>query len=121
LPFPSETGPSEIPPPSFESVGGFEEGEYFVPPLPKSYAALGKDSWNLRTKQVLGVLQEQFSEGNKDEASFDNLTTGISRRTAALCFFEILQLKTWNYIDVEQEVPFDDIRLTPGVSHSFSL
>lgn len=35
-----------------------------------------------------------------------------SRRTAAGLFFELLQLKTLNYIDVDQSRPYGDIKIT---------
>jgi chromatin segregation and condensation protein Rec8/ScpA/Scc1 (kleisin family) len=66
--------------------------------------------WNQRTAVVMEVLQDQFKE--KEEVSFDEISTGISRRLAASCFLEVLQLKTWGFIDASQEVPFDDIALT---------
>lgn len=43
---------------------------------------------------------------------FQALARGRKKRTAAGCFFEVLQLKTWNYIDVSQDTPYEDIRVT---------
>ena len=39
---------------------------------------------------------------------------GAKRRTAAGVFFETLQLKTWNFIDVEQPEAFGDITVSKG-------
>jgi Conserved region of Rad21 / Rec8 like protein len=46
--------------------------------------------------------------------SFDGLSKNCSRRTAAGVFFELLQLKTWDYIDVDQNESFGNIIITPG-------
>ena len=37
---------------------------------------------------------------------------GASKKVAAACFLEILQLKTWNYVNVVQANPFNDIVIT---------
>ena len=67
------------------------------------------ESWNARTALVLEVLQDQFKE--KEEVTFKEISSGISRRTAATCFLEILQLKTWGLIDTIQDEPYADITL----------
>jgi len=66
-------------------------------------------TWNARTAKVFEVLQEQLRE--KDLLTFRDISAGISRRTAAGSFLEILQLKTWGYIDTTQDEPFGDITL----------
>lgn len=48
--------------------------------------------------------------------SFDNLSAGVSKRVAAACFLEVLQLKTWGRIRATQEAPFEDILLRPSTS-----
>jgi cohesin complex subunit SCC1 len=68
------------------------------------------ENWNARTRAVLEVLQDQLSE--KDELTFNDISVGISRRTAAASFLEILQLKTWGLIDTRQDEPFTDIFIT---------
>lgn len=68
------------------------------------------ENWNARTRAVLEVLQDQLSE--KDELTFNDISIGISRRTAAASFLEILQLKTWGLIDTRQDEPFGDIYIT---------
>ena len=68
-------------------------------------------SWNERTAKVYEVLKEQFRA--KDSVSFQDISAGISRRTAAGSFLEILQLKTWGYIDAIQERPFAEITIKP--------
>eukprot|EP00596_Hydrurales_sp_CCMP1899_P004706 CAMPEP_0119045540 /NCGR_PEP_ID=MMETSP1177-20130426/40724_1 /TAXON_ID=2985 /ORGANISM="Ochromonas sp, Strain CCMP1899" /LENGTH=76 /DNA_ID=CAMNT_0007017509 /DNA_START=17 /DNA_END=247 /DNA_ORIENTATION=- len=59
---------------------------------------------------VHDVLQDQLKE-NKS-VSFSSISRGITRRTAAACFLEILQLKTWGIIDVAQAKPFSDIHIS---------
>ena len=46
--------------------------------------------------------------------SFDNLSAGVSKRVAAACFQEVLQLKTWGRIQAVQQAPFEDILLCPS-------
>lgn len=67
--------------------------------------------WSARTAMVFDVLQDQLKE--EDSVSFKAISKGISRRTAAACFLEILQLKTWGFVDVAQESPFADIDISP--------
>ena len=67
--------------------------------------------WSSRTAMVFDVLQDQLKE--QDSVSFTAISKGISRRTAAACFLEILQLKTWGFIDVAQDKPFSDININP--------
>lgn len=68
---------------------------------------VGSGKRNARTQLVLEVLQDQLRD--KDEITFADISTGISRRTAASCFLEVLQLKTWGLIDCHQSAPFEDI------------
>jgi len=49
--------------------------------------------------------------------SFDQLSTGCSRRTAAGVFFELLQLKTWDFIDLEQDQSYGDVSITMGARY----
>ena len=48
----------------------------------------------------------------KDSITFEELTAGATKRTAAACFLEILQLKTWDYIETVQRQPYDDISIS---------
>ena len=47
-----------------------------------------------------------------DELSYNDMTKNKSRRTAAACLFELLVLKTKDYIQIQQDVPFADITIT---------
>jgi hypothetical protein len=62
-----------------------------------------------RTTKVLEIMKVQLEE--RETVTFEELTAGASKRTAAACFLEILQLKTWDLIEVEQPHPFDDITI----------
>ena len=51
-----------------------------------------------------------------EQISFKNLTKNVvSRRNAASVFFEMLQLKTWDFIDLDQEDSYGDITVSPGI------
>jgi chromatin segregation and condensation protein Rec8/ScpA/Scc1 (kleisin family) len=64
------------------------------------------------TETVLKVLRKQLD--NAPHVNFSAIATGVSRRTAAACFFEILQLKTWDVIDVQQGEPYGEIHIAQG-------
>jgi hypothetical protein len=46
---------------------------------------------------------------------FDIIKNVKTRHNAATVFFEILQLKTWDFIEVDQNDPFGDITISPSV------
>jgi hypothetical protein len=51
-----------------------------------------------------------------EQISFKDLTKNVvSRRNAASVFFEMLQLKTWDFIDLDQEDSYGDITISPGI------
>jgi hypothetical protein len=52
---------------------------------------------------------------NQKDLSYDKLSYGVKRRTACGVFFELLQLKTWDFIELKQEESYCDIRISPGV------
>ena len=105
---------------SFETEGGADD----------EIAASGTaiHTWNARTAKVFEILKDQFQEraldlesdeerhdvaGSNSAVSFKNISHGVSRRTAAGSFLEILQLKAWGLIDMQQASPFADILLRP--------
>ena len=76
--------------------------------------------WHKHTVKVFSLLKRNMSDHGDDESkpdhiSFNALSKGSSRRTAAGVYFELLQLKTWDYINVEQSEPYGDIIISPGV------
>lgn len=66
-------------------------------------------------KQGPGMLKNNMTTAEDGSLSFNNLSVGCSRRTAAGVFFELLQLKTWDFINVDQNEAYGDIVITPGV------
>lgn len=91
--------------------------------------------WHKHTVKVLSMLKRNMATpeeaaaaaANEDEEgdeaatdkkptklSYDQLSSGCSRRTAAGVFFELLQLKTWDFIEVDQEEAYGDITITAG-------
>jgi hypothetical protein len=76
--------------------------------------------WHKHTIRVLQLLQRNMGakdgetldpKGNPkpDHLSFDTLSKNCSRRTASGVFFETLQLKTWDFIEVDQGESYGDI------------
>mmetsp|Transcript_53993 Transcript_53993/g.69336 ORF Transcript_53993/g.69336 Transcript_53993/m.69336 type:complete len:684 (-) Transcript_53993:252-2303(-) len=75
--------------------------------------------WHPHTKKVMTMLESEFD--SKDKVSYNHVCginkkggSKVGRRTAAGVFFELLQLKTWDYIEVEQESSYEDIIVTKG-------
>lgn len=56
----------------------------------------------------------------QETVSFNSISAGSTRRVAATCFLEILQLKTWDLIDVTQSEPFGDIQINSMVCNELS-
>jgi cohesin complex subunit SCC1 len=73
--------------------------------------------WHQHTVKVLQMLQRTIGDDNEhvQEVSYDALSKNCSRRTAASVFFELLQLKTWDFIEIDQQDPYGDIEISAGV------
>ena len=80
-----------------------------------------RSGWSKRTEKMLHVLSRQFDEAEEgggeadEEPQLEFLTmlgTDASRKVAATTFFELLVLKSTNFIDVEQANPYGEIVLT---------
>eukprot|EP00602_Paraphysomonas_sp_CaronLab_P009434 CAMPEP_0185029574 /NCGR_PEP_ID=MMETSP1103-20130426/15957_1 /TAXON_ID=36769 /ORGANISM="Paraphysomonas bandaiensis, Strain Caron Lab Isolate" /LENGTH=554 /DNA_ID=CAMNT_0027564375 /DNA_START=531 /DNA_END=2195 /DNA_ORIENTATION=- len=82
------------------SVGRFK-------PAGESQAPVNKKNWSSRTATVYKALERKLE--SQDFVSFEELSSGFSRRTAASCFLEVLQLKTWGAIEATQQDPLGDI------------
>jgi len=79
-----------------------------IPTLLANYDDIAiQQKWDPRTKQVLDVLQKELSA--KSSVTFSELSRGVSKRAASVCFLEILQLKTFNVISAKQSKPFGQI------------
>lgn len=96
--------------------------------LPGDEVISSTAKWHINTEKVFALLKRSItvpSVNVDDDPSttaaelnnhlmFDSVSKGASRRTAAGVFFELLQLKTWDYIDLEQDVHYGNIKILPG-------
>jgi cohesin complex subunit SCC1 len=106
-------------------VNDFEDDLEVNPRQGAGTEAVSSDSkWHKHTVKVFSVLKNRMGQNNEGieesrarpgEVSFDILSRGCSRRTAASVFFELLQLKTWDFIELEQDQSYGDIKIVPGV------
>jgi cohesin complex subunit SCC1 len=85
--------------------------------------------WHKNTIKVFEVLKKNLApmpsdkndnddDGNSNkrhDVSYNTLSEGVSRRTASGFFFELLQLKTLNYIELNQSESYGDIMISAGV------
>ena len=77
--------------------------------------------WHKHTVKVLTMLQtnmanspEEATDEQPAELLYGTLSNGCSRRTASSVFFELLQLKTWDFVEIDQEEPYGEIVIRPG-------
>ena len=82
--------------------------------------------WHKHTVKVLTMLQRNIkggtatdgSDNEEDERptqlSYNQLSQNCSRRTAAGVFFELLQLKTWDFIELNQDEAYGDVAIAAG-------
>lgn len=68
--------------------------------------------WHKRTANMLRLCQGVLE--NTDSITYQSLAEGKNKRTVASCFFEILQLKTWDRIDLHQDDPYGLIQIARG-------
>jgi hypothetical protein len=54
-------------------------------------------------KTQMDNLERDNQATMKGELSYNKLSKGCSRHTAASVFFELLQLKTWDFIELDQD------------------
>lgn len=69
-------------------------------------------SWHKHTQTVYDTLQAQKID--EEPLEFQEMCHGVNRRTAAGVFLELLQLKTWDYIDLEQGRAYGNIVISQG-------
>lgn len=85
-----------------------------VPEIDHTDASSAQHKWHPHTVKVMKVLRKSLQ--NKEEVTYKQLTKNTQdRRTAAALFFELLQLKTLDYVDVEQAAPYSDIKISKAV------
>jgi cohesin complex subunit SCC1 len=93
-----------------KSAGGGDDGEDGAEPRSVAH-------WHPHTKKVMAMLEAQFEASERvSYNAISGVARGnkVGRRTAAGVFFELLQLKTWDYIEVGQDSPYGDINVTQG-------
>ncbi|KAL3665645.1 hypothetical protein V7S43_009081 [Phytophthora oleae] len=79
-------------------------------------ASTAQHKWHPHTVKVMKVLRNSL---NNKEVTYKQLTKNTKdRRTAAALFFELLQLKTLDYVDVEQAAPYSDIKISKAARFS---
>ncbi|XP_004308212.1 PREDICTED: sister chromatid cohesion 1 protein 3 [Fragaria vesca subsp. vesca] len=71
----------------------------------------GVDSLSVRTRAVAQYLKSQSPEDLSSDLSLNKILEGKRRKLCARMFFETLVLKSYDLIDVKQEVPYGDISL----------
>lgn len=80
-------------------------------------AVSATSKWHKHTVKVYSALKRNMRSGDDDDQdkpsqlSYDKFSKGVSRRTAAGFFFELLQLKTWDYIELNQDESYGDIKV----------
>jgi cohesin complex subunit SCC1 len=85
--------------------------------------------WHKHTIRVFKHLKKCMRDPNQEtdeegeelpsHVEFHQITKNVnSRRNAACVFFEVLQLKTWDFIEVDQQEPYGEITISPGVRFS---
>ena len=99
-----------------EEEGEDEENRQAIGDQPSS-----STKWHKHTVKVLKLLQRKMLPSDEDEeekplqVQFQELSHNCTRRTAASVFFELLQLKTWDFIELDQSDAYGDISISPGV------
>lgn len=97
-----------------DAVEGGEDATEGETPSQDVSASGGVKGWSVRTRGVANRLQQVFREGGEEKSvPLEGLLAGYGRKTAAKMFFEVLVLKTSNFIDVKQEEPYGDVDLAP--------
>lgn len=76
-----------------------------------SIGGAGHHKWHPHTIKVMGFLRRKISREQPTTTYQTLMKPTQSRRTAAAFFFEMLQLKTLNYVDVDQSTPYGDIQI----------
>ncbi|KAG3078638.1 hypothetical protein PI124_g15925 [Phytophthora idaei] len=85
--------------------------------IDRAEASTAQHKWHPHTVKVMKVLRKSLN--NKEEVTYKQLTKKTQgRRTAAALFFELLQLKTLDYVDVEQTAPYSDIKISKAARFS---
>ena len=99
----------------------FEDNEADVIPIERQSSGtdlVSSSKWHPHTIKVYSMFKRNMNKDNGvTMLSFDQLSKGCSRRTAAGVFFEMLQLKTWDFIELEQDESYGDVSITMGAKY----
>jgi len=69
------------------------------------------ESWSEKTQKILKFLDTTFGK-DQTVLRLNELIQNKSRRTVAGTFFQLLVLKSRNFIELQQEQPYSDITIT---------
>jgi cohesin complex subunit SCC1 len=75
--------------------------------------------WHPNTMRMCKLLRTRIAAAAKEKpherpptVAFSQVTRNARRTKAANLFWEVLQLKTWDFIEVDQEHAYDDVQIT---------
>jgi cohesin complex subunit SCC1 len=71
-----------------------------------------------RTKKTLQGIKNEMKKQKSNQMNFQEWVSGRSQTTAALAFYQLLVLKSHQYIGVSQDGPFEDIIVSKGPKFS---
>jgi Conserved region of Rad21 / Rec8 like protein len=69
--------------------------------------------WHKHTVKVFDMLRRNMPDDDPRQMSFNAICDpdAVTRRTACGVFFELLQLKTWDYIELDQDEFYGDMKV----------
>ena len=91
----------------------------FVSTVAANVADASEGSFSRNTLKTISLLRKQFqvdrNAGREEKMAFGEIAQGAKRADAAKFFFELLVLKTRDYVDVEQDLgqAFGEITIRP--------
>ena len=80
-------------------------------PAPDDFDRSGAQDrdWHPNTIKVVGLLRDQLDAA--ESLSFDAFTAGANKRSAVGVFVELLHLKTWDFVALDQPHAYGDISI----------
>ncbi|KAH8054402.1 hypothetical protein JL721_10526 [Aureococcus anophagefferens] len=87
-------------------------------PAPDDFDRSGAQDrdWHPNTIKVVGLLRDQLDAA--ESLSFDAFTAGANKRSAVGVFVELLHLKTWDFVQLDQPAAYGDITVCRSSSAS---
>ncbi|KAH8080361.1 hypothetical protein JL720_9054 [Aureococcus anophagefferens] len=81
-------------------------------PAPDDFDRSGAQDrdWHPNTIKVVGLLRDQLDAA--ESLSFDAFTAGANKRSAVGVFVELLHLKTWDFVQLDQPAAYGDITVS---------